>query len=298
MKTVFKMAFFVAITGHTISCGVKGDPKPPPTDEPAPVTKISTRQIGKFGLIAFDYSGMYKDGRKIQENFHFEIYKDNKPYEADIKNEGNQYWFFDQLTDKESCYQITVKTKKNRSKLSERRCILPVKIDSYNLPDLKIINTDEGVLIKYQNRDLINIYKVNSPQQFTINIHKQIDREYIDTEVENGKTYCYYYTVYISKDVESDFSKTVCIEYRDTFPPNPPTKLKIVKNEDSSATLIWQESNSKDVIGYIVYKNGKPILDIPTKSYYFIDKDYREGDTYTIYAVDKAYNKSTPVEVR
>ncbi|MEZ0323821.1 MAG: hypothetical protein ABWJ98_05895 [Hydrogenothermaceae bacterium] len=298
MKTVFKTVSAIAITGFIISCGVKGDLKPPPTDEPAPVKDISVRQIGKFGLIVFEYPGIYKDGRKIQENFQFEIYKDNRPYEEDIKNEGTQYWFFDQLSDGENCYQIIVNTKKKRSKISDKVCILPVKIDNYNLPALKLTNTNEGVLIKHQNRDLINLYKVNSSQQFTVNIYKQIEGEYLDTEVENGKTYCYYYTVYISKNIETDFSKTVCIEYRDTFPPNPPKNIKVIENEDGSATLIWQESDSKDVVGYLIYKNGKPIIETPIKSYYFTDRDYKEGDTYTIYAVDKANNKSIPVEVK
>jgi len=54
----------------------------------------------------------------------------------------------------------------------------------------------------------------------------------------------------------------------------------------------------KDVIGYLIYKNGKPITEIPIKTYYFIDNQYKNGDTYEIIAIDKAGNRSKPLKIK
>lgn len=275
----------------SVSCGVKGNPKLPKSDRPNPVTELNIKQTGNFAVVTFRYKPNLESPR-------FEVYRDNKIYPVDVRNTEDLYWFFDNLDTKEVCYYIVVKKDKKSSKPSEKKCLTPVGIERSNLPDLQLKNQNDGIFIKLPVNEKINLYKVSSYEHFYPLPALELTSDYTDKDVKEGETYCYYYSLYVSKGVESDYSKTVCIQYRDTFPPNPPTRGKLVVNQDGSVLLIWQESDSDDVVGYIVYKNSEPLIELPIKTYYFTDKDYKDGDTYDIVAVDKANNKSLPLEIR
>lgn len=280
------------------SCGVKGNPKPPPVDKPSPVSWIMVKQVGDKGLLIFQHPKTYIDKRPIKEEVSFKIYKDHREINPDIYTSDNTYWFFDSLSDKQQCYEVFAKTSSQTSSPSQKVCITGKKvlINTPAPPSLK--NTDDGILIEIPTDETVFIYKTTSPEKFNPLPYTQTQKTFLDTQVQENQTFCYYYTIKIAPNIESDYSKTACITYKDTFPPDPPTRGKLVVNEDGSATLIWQESSSKDTVGYIIFKNSEPLFDIPIKTYYFIDKTYKQGDTYKVYAVDKAKNKSKPLEIR
>lgn len=295
----FNLALFLlASVFFLFSCGIKGNPKPPPIDRPSSVEDVKVKQVGGFVLVLFNYPKLYIDSRPLKEEIEFKVFRDYREIKVDIANSGTLYWFFDKLSEKQQCYEIIVKTKKMSSNPSKKVCIIPKSVPSNPFPDLVLENTDDGVLIKSYTLNKLNLYKVNSPDSFYPIFLTTFEGTFLDRQVAENTSYCYYYTFYLGENVESDYSNYFCITYRDTFPPAPATMGKLVLNEDGSATLIWNESSSKDVVGYVVYKSSKPILSIPVKTYYFIDKDYKEGDVYTVYAVDKANNKSKPLEIR
>ena len=119
----------------------------------------------------------------------------------------------------------------------------------------------------------------------------------MDTNVKLNKSYCYYITNVLFPKIESEKSDTVCIIYKDIIPPKPPENGDIVL-EDGKAIILWDESPSKDVIGYKIYKNGKELVNTLIKAYFFIDRTYKKGDRYIIIAVDKAGNKSKPLFIK
>lgn len=282
----------------TASCGVKGNPKPPPVDKPSPVSIVTVKQVGQLAVIIFNHPETYIDGRPIKEEITFKVYKDSKETHIDISKHGNTYWFFDTLAEKQQCYEIFVKTSSKISSPSQKVCITGKKIQQIIPPEPSLKNTDDGVLVEVPVDEPVFIYRTISPQTFNPLPYIQTRKTFLDTQVQENQTVCYYYTIKIAQNIESDYSKTACITYTDTFPPEPPSRGKLVVNEDGSATLIWQESSSKDTVGYIIYKNSKPLVEIPVKTYYFIDRTYKEGDIYHVYAVDKARNKSQPLEIK
>lgn len=288
----------LSISFIALSCGVKGNPKPPPVDKPAPVSQITVKQVGQLGMVIFNYQNSYIDGRPIKEQINFKILKDNIQINPDIYSHENIYWFFDQLSDKQHCYEIFVKTKSMISSPSNKVCITGKKLHQITPQPPILKNTDEGVLVEIPLEDKVFLYKTPSQEKFSPIPYTEIQKSFLDTQVQENQTVCYYYTIKVAQNIESDYSKTACIIYKDSFPPDPPTRGKLIKNEDGSVTLIWQESNSKDTVGYIIFKNSNPLIDIPLKTYYFVDKDYKDGDIYHIYAVDKAKNKSEPLEIK
>lgn len=294
----YKAAALLTTVFIATSCGVKGNPKPPPVDKPSSVSIITTKQVGQLALIIFQHNKSYIDGRPIKDNIMFKVIKDYIEINPDIYTANNTYWFFDSLSDKQQCYQIFVKTSSQTSSPSQKVCITGEKIPQITPPSPSLKNIDEGVIVEIPVDDTVFIYRSIDEEKFYPLPYTQTKKKFIDTQLQENQTVCYYYTIKIAQNIESNYSKTACITYRDTFPPEPPTRGKIVVNEDGSATLIWQESSSKDTVGYIIFKNSKPIFDVPVKTYYFIDKTYKEGDIYQVYAVDKAKNKSQPLEIR
>lgn len=288
----------LATTFTVISCGVKGSPKPPPVDKPSAVNHITLKQVGRLAVIIFDYQKSYIDGRPIREEISFRVVRDYREIYPDIYSSENTYWFFDRLSEKQQCYEVVVKTSSKSSNPSNRVCLIPQKLSDMVVAPPSLKNTDEGVVVELPVQGEVFLYRTPSYEKFIPTPYTEAQKTFLDVNVQENQTVCYYYTVKIAQNIETDYSKTACIVYRDTFPPSAPSRGKIVKNEDGSATLIWQESSSTDVIGYIVFKNSKPLFDLPVKTYYFVDKTYNDGDTYHVYAVDKAKNKSEPLEIR
>lgn len=291
---IFRILIIIAL--FIASCGVKGNPKPPPSNVPSPITKLYAKQYGENIIIYFQYIPTYKDGRNIEKPINFKIYKDNKPFDTKIFNNQSYYWFFDSISQKESCYTVVVETEKDESQ-SKPVCFKGKKIETQEPKGLNIDILEEGLKISIDTDTPLYLYKVEKEDAFIpITYKKLTTKEYIDKDVQLNKTYCYYYTI-IKDDIESQKSQTVCKTFKDIFPPLPPENGKLII-ENGNATIVFDESKSKDVVGYIFFKNGKKINDIPIKTYYFEDKDYKPGDTYKVVAVDVGGNLSNPLEIR
>jgi len=297
LQSTLKIFLFILLL-TTFSCGVKGNPKPPPSITPKPVEDLTIKQYdGKF-LIYFNYSPLYTDDRPMKEDFKFIIYKNSKKFDTNLFKEDTTYWFFDSVESKETCYQIQVKTKHKESTLSKPVCIVGKAINIEKPKPLSISIVEDGLKLTIPENGTFNIYKVKDESDFYPIPYKKVvkEKEFIDTNVELDKRYCYYYTALID-DVESEKSDTVCQTFKDIFPPLPPENGKLIVDKNE-ATIIFEPSKSKDVVGYIFYKNSKIINNTPIKTYYFIDKDYKPGDVYHVEAVDKAGNKSQKLEIR
>jgi hypothetical protein len=281
------------------ACGVKGNPKPPPSFTPSPIENVYVKQYGNNPLIYFYYDKKYTDSNPIKEDIYFVIYKNEKRINPQILSKENLYWFIDTFEKKESCYKVVVKTKRRESLPSKVVCISKKEISSLQLnpPKLELVEDAVEIYLPAVNYPK-NIYKVNSKEEFIPTASYTADSEkFVDQNVELDKEYCYYYTLSLANSVETEKSPTVCTVFKDIFPPNPPKRGKIIVKENQ-ATLIWEESDSKDVVGYLIYKNGNLLNQIPLKTYYFTDKSYKKGDTYKVIAVDKANNKSLPLEIK
>jgi hypothetical protein len=291
-------SFLLILLLTAFSCGVKGNPKPPPTITPKSVEDLTIKQYdGKF-LIYFNYSPLYTDDRPMKEDFKFIIYKNSKKFDVSLFKKDNTYWLFDSIESKETCYQVQVKTKHKESTLSKPVCIVGKAINIEKPKPLLISIVEDGLKLTIPENGTFNIYKVKDESDFYLIPYKKVikEKEFIDTNVELDKRYCYYYTALID-DVESEKSDTVCQTFKDIFPPLPPENGKLIVDKNE-ATIIFEPSKSKDVVGYIFYKNSKIINNTPIKTYYFIDNDYKPGDVYYVEAVDKAGNKSQKLEIK
>jgi len=295
MRIIFSLLFIFIL--FFTSCGRKGKPLPPYSKTPMHITNIFSKQQGNNIFVIWNYNPTYDDGRPLKE-FSFIVYKNDKPLNIEIHKAGNLYWFKHPIEDfnKEYCFYIVVKSKNKLSEPSKLTCIMPNR----NFPPepklYSIKLREEGLELNWSaDGDTVYIYKGNRDLILPIP-KKKVENagKYLDKSVALNKEYCYYITSSYTNSPESNPSNKLCKTFKDIFPPEPPYDFKMIKRREGYY-LIWSESPSKDVIGYIIYKNGKPLFDIPIKTYYFIDKEYRPGDVYYIVAVDRAGNKSKKV---
>ncbi|HBT98686.1 MAG TPA: hypothetical protein DEA57_04320, partial [Sulfurihydrogenibium sp.] len=204
-------SFLLILLLTTFSCGVKGNPKPPPSITPKSVENLTIKQYDGRYLIYFNYSPLYTDDRPMKEDFKFIIYKNSKKFDANLFKEDATYWFFDSIESKETCYQVQVKTKHKESTLSKPVCIVGKAINIEKPKPLLISIVEDGLKLTIPENGTFNIYKVKDESDFYPIPYKKVvkEKEFIDTNVELDKRYCYYYTALID-DVESEKSDTVC----------------------------------------------------------------------------------------
>ena len=291
----FKTLTFVPLFTF-VSCGVKSSPEPPLSYQPAKVKNIQLSQKGENVYIIWKYPAVYKDGRKIKE-FKQVILVNGKKTRLKIYQNGELYWSKLKTNGKkELCTQIKVVAGKSSS-ISNLKCIKPETPDKTTV-QFQLKPQEKGIKIKINTKGKeFLIYRGENP-----NTIKPIPYDttrktiYIDKNVKPNHQYCYYITRK-EGNIESSPSKIKCVKYVDVYPPKPPENVSyIVKN--GKLYIFWDLPKEKDIAGVIIEKNRVKIIDIPIRSYYFIDTKFKKGDIYTIYSIDTSGNKSTPVYLK
>ena len=104
-----------------------------------------------------------------------------------------------------------------------------------------------------------------------------------------------------SSAIESEPSDPICVTPKDTFPPAAPKGLTAV-GDTGAVNLVWDANTESDLAGYVVLRgdapgdNMQPLMRDPIKENRYVDRTAAAGVTYfyTVLAVDKAGNRSTP----
>ena len=300
MKIVFKnLIYFFTVSLILISCGKKGGPLPPISNTPIPVEHLKLKQMGDYLVLQWNYIPKYDDNRPLK-NFSFKIYQDDELIKPKIYKVNYTYWFYFPIKNfkREYCFYITVETREEKSEPSKYECLIPTS-QVPPTPELRNIELKEnGLKLSWSAEGKeVNIYRGEDKYIVPTPVYKIKNTfNYLDKNILFNHRYCYYLTV-DNENVESLPSGIKCKRFVDVFPPEPPSDFRLIKKENEYY-LFWTDSPSKDVIGYIIYKNGKPLVNTPIKTYFFIDKSYKDGDKYTIVAVDKAGNKSKPISIK
>jgi len=301
LKRIFKFIIFTAlITVITTGCGVKGSPKPPFTTAPETVKEVKIKQQDGQLIVYWKYIPVYADGRKMTERFRFEVFTLHHRVVKNISREKNLYWFTYKFnSEREYCFRFQVITSKNKSRYSRYFCYIPTLNYPQEKPEISLSLEEEGIKIEWNITQLkINIYKNTRPIYYPIPyISVTTGYSYIDRKVISGKNYCYYLTFEDRNGVETEPSPIKCITFWDIFPPLPPGNTHIIK-KDNEYYLLWSDSPSKDVKGYIIYINETPLTPEPVEGYIIKLPKIKKESIITIIAVDKAGNRSKPVILR
>jgi uncharacterized protein len=201
---------------------------------------------------------------------------------------------------------IAIDSSYNKSKSSDMVSVRMPDVIPPVRPYLKSINNSETyVIIKWlSNKDAdlkgYNIYRSVGNEKYSL-LNKTLivpSRDnYIDPNIESGKTYFYYIIAIDSAGNQSQSSNTLKGFYNfTTLSSVGLTDFKIkYREEKQSIHLSWKQENIKGILGFLVYcKEGdiERIIPISKKTgmleYY--DKNVISGKTY--YYQIRAYDKA------
>ncbi|MBK3332063.1 hypothetical protein GWK41_03145 [Persephonella atlantica] len=295
-----RRVFSIVITFIIAGCGVKGGPYPPFSKNPETVRNVKIKQQDRELVVYWNYIPRYEDGRNMNENFKIEIFSIEHRIVKSLHKKGNLYWFrykFSQI--KEYCFRFKVVTKNKESRFSRYFCYIPSIKYPVIKPEFNLNIKKNGINISWPKSSFtVNIYKTQDSVYYPIPFRTISKADsYTDTSVISGNKYCYYITYEDENGVEGSPSQIKCLTFRDIFPPEPPQNPRLIRKE-GLYYIIWTESSSKDVIGYIIEINGKKLINKPIKTYVFSIKSIKKGSVIKIYAVDKAGNISKPATLK
>jgi len=284
--------YFIVSLISIFGCGVKGSPEPPEVIVPPKIVSMNIKQQGNMIVLFWKYNENKNIKQKIFLNGHSiktDIYKKDNLYWIDyrIKNFNEKY-----------CFYINT-TYKGISINSPLKCISPAKYKKIN-EKITLEIVEDGILIRWKRKyRKTNIYRGNSYIDIKPVPYVQIknDNVFLDKNVNLNKYYCYYITISDKHKVESNRIYSECIKFEDKFPPNQPKNVGyLIKGKE--LIIVWQPPEDKDIKGFIVLKNGKPIFKFLVKSYFVKIKDFKVGDIFEIISIDRAGNKSKPVYLK
>lgn len=134
---------------------------------------------------------------------------------------------------------------------------------------------------------------------------KAEDAKFLDLGARFGQRYIYSVTAVSAAEppVESATTAEREIDYRDRFPPPPPTAL-VALPEPGRVRLRWRASPAPDLAGYHVYRldpgaqDRRRLTSEPIETLEFLDSGLAPGRTYAyrLTAVDMEGNEGVPGE--
>ena len=205
-----------------------------------------------------------------------------KAKKVSVSKEG--YW----VEPKGECISVIVK--KNKEKKETSLCLKSVppikphlkvlKIDSYAV-DLQVISLFPEVGLFVWEKGMFPSFS---------NFQSILAGSYQLKNLSLGKTYFISGAVKFGENLYGPLSEPLKIEIKDTEPPLPPSGGGYFVKDDT-ITIIWDKSPSRDVVGYIVEREGKSF---EVKKQVFKEKIFENEVIYKIKAIDRAGNESIP----
>ncbi|MEO2066420.1 MAG: hypothetical protein ABGX17_07990 [Desulfurobacteriaceae bacterium] len=290
MKKLIIISLFPLLTSFTM-CGHRGAPKPPLTYNPSVPEVYPPVQEFKSPLIWWERVETFEDGRKIPQTEKIKYRVIINFGKREVETEEN-YFKDKPIEPKEKrCYSIVAVYGKNKSKKSEPLCIVgrePIE----EVPRVtKTLEGDGLIKIEIAPHENFKVEVFKNQKEPYVRPYRILDegsKEFIDKEVENGKSYTYLLRFSKGK-LKGRFAEPIRLTPKDTLPPEPPGNPLLIKGE--KCLLVWEPSPSKDTVAYLIETDkGK----FKTSGIYFTLTECPKE--LELFAVDKAGNLSSPVK--
>jgi hypothetical protein len=203
------------------------------------------------------------------------------PRNGDIYVEGfhKRDGFFEKLDPKAFCFRV-----KHRAGAEELVCV--DKATSH-VPKIELRDEGDAVVLSFGRK---GTYRV---RPYRDGIVPRLIYEVRNSQLKLKKRY-EPYKVAITEVIGRVESEPVVVEVPAKEPPVPPkpVDLKVVVKGGKLYLFWW--SNSEDIVGFLVFKNGKQITPKPIVQNYFVDTLPDERTLYEVVSVNRFGVRSEP----
>ena len=309
MKRFWFLPAFLAI--FIYSCGVRGNPEPP-IRKKLSGGKITIQQQGKNLVFRISLPESFDDGekieyRKIKINLKWDRDKEKTIWTGKKPVKLLKIEIWDQLKGEKIRAIMEVKGRHlQKTKLkSNVLSVVPTPLAPKNL---KAEITEDGVLITWKPPAKNWDGSEANPLGFVVFRNGKlvtkipiIFPKFLDKNVKSGVEYSYRVSavVNLSRPFSTgELSKELKVKFVDRTPPQPPAEIEVISSA-SDVFISWKTSESSDVIGYYIWRDGKSLNDTPINKTSYWDKNVPPGKhKYWITAVDDAGNQSKPSQMK
>lgn len=321
LKNIFLL---VVISGFIFSCGRKSIPLPPLTVVPEPIKDLKSIVRHEGVLLIWAPPERNNDGTPLENLMGFKVLRSEVPVDVECKEcveifepisdvlytfpsesagkmDGGFFKFFDNDLKYGRRYRYKVLSYNTTGYLSPDSEIIDIFWDIAPSPpsSLEGESGDRFVHLRWTPpSDLVdggpllglkgfNIYRRTmgtSYSLFPINDEVVANNYYIDTVLENGRTY--YYMIRSVREVngtliEGPPSEEITVVPMDRVPPQPPRGLVAIP-EKNAIMLKWNAGLESDLLGYNIYRREST-----KKSWMRLNKGIVKDTTFSDSAVKK-----------
>ena len=273
-------------------CGSRGSPEPPYSKVPAVPKLGGVQQQFKSVVVYWNKVSTFSDGRKlsipdsvvyvVSVDFGRRVFKTKKNYLIERIKEFKG----------KRCYAVAAEYGGRRGEFSDPICI-ELKSPVKKLPEVKKVTSGDGfVVFEFYSHELpIEVFKNGkTPYVKPYRVVNPGSTVFKDNQVEDGKTYAYRFR-FARSIYKGPLTRTYKLVPLDKIPPLPPQNPLLIA-ANSTCTLIWEPSPSKDVVAYKIVADGKVFV-LPKTSIYFQLQNC--PNSVKLIAVDKGKNESKAV---
>ncbi len=268
------------------TCGHRGAPLPPLTKKPAPPEITYEVQDYNRPLIVWKRVSTYEDGRRLPDpsKVLYEVLIDFG--KRRVRTRNNYLLDVPIGRGEKRCYKVIsiYGREKNEGSVKCMRGGAPIE----EVPKVKLTSGDGFVRIDVENPLMeVEVFR-NQRFPFIKPYAKFKGSSFLDKKVKNGTKYEYRFR-FSKGPLKGRLTAPLFAVPEDRIPPLPPQSAYMVKYP--TCVIFWEPSPSSDVVGYLLkFKNGEVKVD---GIYFVINGSCPKS--VTIYAVDKAKNRSKPV---
>jgi hypothetical protein len=306
-------------------CGYVADPQPPALHIPEAITDLRAVQRGDKVILQFTVPHLTTEGLAVERvtavdarggpggaSFNVDAWAESaRRISASISQPGPARvevsagdWIGNEIV-------LGVRVAGRKGRLSEwsNRVTLQVVPPLATPSDVRAEAAPTGVRLRWSATNerpevAWRIYRRMGNQQEMTRADVSDKPEFIDTQIEYGKSYEYAVqatTKAGTQEAESEMSVVASVTPLDTFAPETPTGLTALAGADS-VELAWDPRAEPDLHGYRVYRAGDsgefaPVGDIVETPAYS-DRKIESGKRYkyAVSAVDRLGNESMRCE--
>jgi fibronectin type 3 domain-containing protein len=303
------------------SCGKKGDPMPKGLPIPGGINDLSGEVKDGMLFLSFSIPSRNKDGSEPKDLAGFKIFKacgscmgafeSYKDLNLDsqkgflIQDRRVSFYDDDLTSGFQYGYKVYPYTKKGTRGDPSNTFTIKWEKTPDPVKDISVKENDERVELSWKKEEgfQYNVYRYddNIYPLSPLNKAPLSTSYFLDTELENDRTYAYEVRKVQVKDGIRREGEGVKIAAtpKDMSPPARPAEVKVEK-KDGGIVVTWKENKEEDLAGYNVFRisSGKveKLNEEPLEKNMYYDKNIPDNRyiSYYVTSLDETGNESEP----
>ncbi len=243
-------------------CGYQGDPQPPSLQIPVAITDLTAVERGSKLIVDFTIPTKSTDNLDLKGEPYLELHVGDRKQRVRT-SEPAAHLEIDAAPFYAQTIKVAVKVQNDRGRDAGWSNVVDLNVVPA-LPQPTELHAEavpRGVQLTWRSAERrFVVFRQGPDDKASIRLGTADARTFTDESAQFGSTYKYAVQA-VAPPAESDMTEPVTIKPLDTFAPSVPANLSVVLGP-ASAELSWDRVTDRNLAGYRIYRDGKPIADV------------------------------------